>query len=460
MLGAACKPSRLAAAGHRRSPRPGRLRSQLPRATAGPTGRSSGSRSELRRAPMADDWVLLGQAWIQKARHAGDPGLYPRGRRGGDAGAGDGAGAPGALGLRAPGATQPACASPRHAARQSAPLAWSPDRDVLALATPLRRGAGAGRPPALSRPAQRRSTSKPGLASYGACAPTSAGSPATSLAPSPALPGRHRGRPCGAAGRDAGAGGDGVLERGRPRRGDRPGRAERWPPLLATRRRWSSEARVRLARGGSVRRLPFRSSSAPTPRSRWWRRRGSSPTHASVAGDARGAAAAGGTRAPATRTSERSAGCWGRFSPRGAGICPRRFVCWRPSYRARPGLAVEDAYAWALHRAGRRLGKAGRERSGAGPRHAGSGGSRSTPGRSASRPGDREGGTALVRRALALNPALRSARCHGSPSDAPRRAFRRQRFPHGARARKVLPWRPGGALPGHRGSLDGGPRRR
>src|SRR5262249_58896450 len=29
----------------------------------------------LRRVPAADDWVLVGQAWVQKARRAGDPGL-------------------------------------------------------------------------------------------------------------------------------------------------------------------------------------------------------------------------------------------------------------------------------------------------------------------------------------------------------------------------------------------------
>src|SRR5262245_44944704 len=30
----------------------------------------------LRQSPAADDWVLLGHTWIQKARRSGDPGLY------------------------------------------------------------------------------------------------------------------------------------------------------------------------------------------------------------------------------------------------------------------------------------------------------------------------------------------------------------------------------------------------
>jgi Flp pilus assembly protein TadD len=74
-------------------------------------------------------------------------------------------------------------------------------------------------------------------------------------------------------------------------------------------------------------------------------------------------------------------------------------------HRARPGLAVEDAYAWALHRAGREgEARAAIDRALAhgtpDPRflfHAGA---------IHLAQGDREGGTALVRRALALNPAF------------------------------------------------------
>ena len=42
-----------------------------------------GLQERVRRAAVADDWVLLGQAWIQKARHAGDPASTsrPTGRR-------------------------------------------------------------------------------------------------------------------------------------------------------------------------------------------------------------------------------------------------------------------------------------------------------------------------------------------------------------------------------------------
>ncbi|HEY1418941.1 MAG TPA: hypothetical protein VGF41_13620, partial [Myxococcaceae bacterium] len=74
-------------------------------------------------------------------------------------------------------------------------------------------------------------------------------------------------------------------------------------------------------------------------------------------------------------------------------------------HRVRPGLAVEDAYAWALHRAGRDgEARAAIERALAhgtpDPRflfHAGA---------IRLAQGDREGGTALVHRALALNPAF------------------------------------------------------
>src|SRR6185503_6141865 len=109
----------------------------------------------LRRAPAPDDWVLLGQAWVQKARRAGDPGLVLGAEGASIVALSMMPGHRGALGLRA------LVLLDQHRfaeARAQASALLSRDAgDLVALTV-------------LSDAAQRLVDLKPGLASYGRAA--------------------------------------------------------------------------------------------------------------------------------------------------------------------------------------------------------------------------------------------------------------------------------------------------
>jgi len=122
----------------------------------------------IRHAPAADDWVLLGQAWIQKARRAGDPGLVLGAEGASIAALAMVPGHRGALGLHA------LASLDQHrfsAAREqaSAILARDPG-DLLALAVLSDAALEMGDVDASRVAAQRLVDLKPGLGSYGRAA--------------------------------------------------------------------------------------------------------------------------------------------------------------------------------------------------------------------------------------------------------------------------------------------------
>ena len=396
MLGAACKPSRPAPAG----PDLAAARA-LALAAPGSDGRADRDilriQERLRQTPMADDWVLLGQAWIQKARQAGDPGLYL---------AADGAATlalvmapehPGALGLRGLVLlNQHAFAEARRQAESV--LARSPD-DVLALATRSDAALELGDLPAALEASQRMVDVKPGLASYGRAAHlrwlTGDVAGAKSLYRSAIEAGR--GEPLAWM----------LVQAAMVfwNEGDLDGAMAGAEQALATVPDYAPalvlEARVRLARGEAseaVSALERAHAAQPLVETAWLL-----ADARTVTGDARGAAAA---EARVLRDGRQSDPLiLGAFLAARGRELPEALRLLEAEHRARPGLAVEDAYAWALHRAGRRAeARAASDRALAhgtpDPRllfHAGA---------IRLAQGDREGGTALVRRALALNPAF------------------------------------------------------
>jgi tetratricopeptide (TPR) repeat protein len=74
LLGPACKPSKTS--------NPHALEDARALALAAPVGGEAvdqeigALQAQLRRSPDAEGWFSLGQAWVRKARHTGDPGLY------------------------------------------------------------------------------------------------------------------------------------------------------------------------------------------------------------------------------------------------------------------------------------------------------------------------------------------------------------------------------------------------
>ena len=75
VLGAACRSATPPSA--ERSLAEARALALAPPGGDGPVDREILRLQErLGHAPTADDWVLLGQAWVQKARRSGDAGLY------------------------------------------------------------------------------------------------------------------------------------------------------------------------------------------------------------------------------------------------------------------------------------------------------------------------------------------------------------------------------------------------
>ena len=353
----------------------------------------------LRRTPTADDWVLLGQAWIRKARQAGDPGLYlsaegssvaalamlPRHR--------------GALGLRA------MVLLNQHrfgAAREQALaiLAQDPD-DVPALAILSDAALEMGDVIVALDATQRLVDLKPGLASYGRAAHLRwiqgdvAG--AKQLYARAIDAGRGAGDPEPVAwmlvqaalifwnGGDV----DGALAGAHRALALVP----RYAPALVL------EARCRLARGEeaeAVRLLERAGAIQPLVETGW------------LLADARRRL---GDESGAERTEARLLQQGRQSDPLTLGLflasrgrdAAEALRLVEAEHRARPGLLVEDAYAWALYRAGR-LGeaRAAIDRATAhgtpDPRllyHAGA---------IRLAQGDADTGKALIQRALDLNP--------------------------------------------------------
>src|SRR6478672_2343451 len=122
----------------------------------------------LRRAPAPDDWVLLGQAWVQKARRAGDPGLVLGAEGASIVALSMMSGHRGALGLRA------LVLLDQHRfaeARAQASALLSRDAgDLVALTVLSDAALEMGDVTASREAAQRLVDLKPGLASYGRAA--------------------------------------------------------------------------------------------------------------------------------------------------------------------------------------------------------------------------------------------------------------------------------------------------
>src|SRR5262245_12595445 len=122
----------------------------------------------LRRSPTADDWVLLGQAWIRKGRQSGDAGLYLSAEGSSSAALKMRPGHHGALALRA------MVLLNQHrfgAAREQALAILSQDpEDVPALAALSDAALEMGDVAAALDATQRLVDVKPGLASYGRAA--------------------------------------------------------------------------------------------------------------------------------------------------------------------------------------------------------------------------------------------------------------------------------------------------
>ena len=355
----------------------------------------------LRQSPVAGDWVLLGHTWIQKARRGGDPGLYL---------AADGAATmalslephhTGALGLRGRVLlNQHAFSEARRQAGEL--LAQAPD-DVLALATVSDAALELGDIRGALEASQRLVDVKPGLASYGRAAHlrwvTGDVTGAKRLYALAIEAGRGARDPEPLAWMLVQAAAvfwsegdlDGALAGAEQALLAIPGYA---PALVL-------EARCRLARGdpeaASVL-LQRALATQPLVETAWLL-----ADARTLAGDRTGAAAA---EARVVRDGRQGdALILGSFLASRGRDLDEALRLLEAEHRARPGLAVEDAYAWALHRAGREVeARAAVERALAhgtpDPRflfHAGA---------IRLAQGDREAGTALVRRALALNPAF------------------------------------------------------
>lgn len=360
-----------------------------------------GLQERVRRAPVADDWVLLGQAWIQKARHAGDPGLYL---------AADGAatlalalepGHRGALGLHAVVLlNQHAFSEARRQA--TAILARAPD-DVLALATLSDAALELGDIPAAIGASQHLVDVKPGLASYGRAAHlrwvSGDAAGAKQLYALAIDSGRGSRDPEPLAWMLVQAAGvfwnegdlDGAQAGARQALATVPGYA---PALVV-------EARCRLARGElreAIDGLQRALATQPLVETAWLL-----ADARTLAGDAAAAEAAEARVVHDGRQGDPL--MLGAFLAARGRDLPEAMRLLEAEHRARPGLAVEDAYAWALHRAGRLPeARAASDRALAqgtpDPRflfHAGA---------IRLAQGDREAGAALVRRALSLNPAF------------------------------------------------------
>ena len=351
--------------------------------------------------PVADDWVLLGQTWIRKARRAADPGLYLAADAAATLALSLQQGHRGATGLRGMVLlNQHAFLEARNLA--TAQLASAPE-DVLALATLSDATLELGDVPGALAASQRLVDVKPGLASYGRAAHLRwvtgdvAGAKQLYARAIEAGRGAPDAEPLAwmlvqAAGVFWSEGDlDGALAGAAQALLAVPGYA---PALVL-------EARCRLARGepDTASALLQRAlTTQPLVETAWLL-----ADARTLAGDPAGAAAAEARVVLDGRRGD-SLTLGAFLASRGRNL-DEALRLLEAEHRARPGLVVEDAYAWALHRAGRHTeARAAIDRALAhrtpDPRllfHAGA---------IRVAQGDREAGMALVRRALALNPAF------------------------------------------------------
>lgn len=399
LLGTACKPSKTS------NPHP--LEDARTLALAAPGGSEAVDQeiatlqARLQRSPDAEGWFSLGQAWVRKARHTGDPGLYL---------SADGASAlalaldanhRGALGLRTLVLlNQHSFREARAAAREI--LVKTPE-DLLALGSLSDAELELGDVPAAVAAAQRMVDLKPNLVSYGRAAYLRwlTGDVAGAKAVFAAAIGAGRGA------RDKEPLAWMVVQAAMVfwHEGDLEG-AEAgfdhalalmpdYPPALA------GKGRCRLARGdaaAAVELLRRAQARQPLVETTW------------LLGDARRATgdAAGAEKeyARVLRDGRQSDSLMLNYfeAVRNRDL-PEALRVLEAEHRARPGTYVEDAYAWALYRAGR-LAEA---RAASGRATA-----RATPdarllyhaGAIRLAQGERAQGMALTRRALALNPGF------------------------------------------------------
>jgi tetratricopeptide (TPR) repeat protein len=400
LLVTGCKPSRESAT------RPG-LDDAWALALAAPGGREPVDREiealqiRVRRAPDADGWVQLGQAWVRKARHAGDPGLYL---------AADGTSAlalalnpthRGALGLRT------LVLLNQHAFREARSLSLSilarAPEDLLALGALSDAELELGDIPAAIAAAQRMVDLKPNLLSYGRAAHLRwltgdvAGAKSTYAAAIDAGRGARDREPLAwmvvqaalvfwhegdLAGAEAGF--DGALQL-----------VPDHPPALV------GKARCRLAQGDAltaIRLLEDAHARQPLVETAWLL-----GDARAAAGDAAGAEAVYGRLVRGGRLGDPF--MLALFEATRGRALPEAVQLLELEHRTRPGIYVEDAYGWALYRVGRLAdARAASDRAVA----------RGTPdprllyhaGAIRLAQGERENGAALVRRALALNPSF------------------------------------------------------
>lgn len=355
----------------------------------------------LRQGPLADDWALLGLTWVRKARGTGDPGFYLSADAAATLALTLEPGHRGALGLRGMVLlNQHAFAEARRQA--TALLARAPD-DVLGLSTLSDAALELGDVVGALAASQRMVDAKPGLASYGRAAHlrwiTGDVDGAKRLYALAIEAGRGSRDAEPVAWMLVQAAGvfwnEGDLE-GALAGVDQALRAvPDYPPALVL------EARCRLARNqpdAATLLLERALAKQPLVETSWLladARR--------LAGDPAGAAAA---EARVVREGRQADPLMlGSFLASRGNDLPQALRLLEAEHRARPGLAVEDAYAWALHRAGRdaeaRLAIDRALSHGTpDPRFAFHAGAIRLA------QGEREAGTALLRRALALNPAF------------------------------------------------------
>jgi len=357
----------------------------------------------LAQGPLADDWALLGQTWVQKARRSGDPGFYLAADAASTLALSVQPAHRGALGLRAMVLlNQHAFAEARRQATEL--LARAPD-DVLGLATLSDAALELGDVAGALTASQRLVDAKPGLASYGRAAHlrwiTGDVEGAKRLYALAIEAGRGARDPEPMAWMLVQAAGvfwnEGDLD------GALAGVDQALRVVLDYAPALVLEARCRLARNqpdAATVLLQRALATQPLVETTWLL-----ADARMLAGDPAGAAAA---EARVVREGRQADPLMlGGFLASRDRELPRALHLLEAEHRARPGLAVEDAYAWALHRAGRDAeARAAIDRALAhgtpDPRllfHAGA---------IRLAQGDREGGAVLVRRALALNPAFDS----------------------------------------------------
>ena len=302
----------------------------------------------LRRSPTADDWVLLGQAWIRKGRQGGDAGLYLSAEGASIAALKVRPGHRGALAL---GAMVLLNQHRFEAAREQALAILAQDPDHVPALTVLSDAAlEMGDVAAALDATQRLVDLKPGLASYGRAAHLrwiqGDVSGAKQL--------YARAIDAGRGGRDPEPVAWMLVQAGLIfwNEGDLDGALAGAQRALALLPRHAPalvlEARCRLARGEDAKALHLLEQAEaiqPLVETGWLladarRRLGDGP-------------GADRTEARLLRQGRQSDPLMvGLYLASRGGEAAGALRLLEPEHRARPGLLVEDAYAWALYRAG------------------------------------------------------------------------------------------------------------